>query len=168
MTSPRGKRLAGLSCLLTGIGLVVAARAAVGRPAGHEVALLPAAPPPAASTTTVVPNSRAASGSAPPPTTAAPPVAPQAGPRTVDGSVVDTPYGSVQVAVVFNGNRITDVQALQTPDMDNRSVRLAELATPILRQEVLQAQSAQVDTVSGATYTSEGYAQSVQYALDHR
>jgi len=166
MTSPRGKRLAGLSCLLTGIGLVVAARAAVGKPAGHEVALMPAAPPPAASTTTVVPTTGAASGSAPPPqpTTAAP----QAGPRTVKGSVVDTPYGSVQVAVVFNGNHITDVQALQTPDMDNRSVRLAELATPILRQEVLQAQSAQVDTVSGATYTSEGYAQSVQYALDHR
>jgi len=167
MTSPRGKRLAGLSCLLTGIGLVVAARAAVGKPAGHEVTLLPAAPPPAASTTTVVPTTGAAAGSAPPqpqPATGAPP----AGPHTVNGSVVDTPYGSVQVAVVFNGNRITDVQALQTPDLDNRSMRLAELATPILRQEVLQAQSAQVDTVSGATYTSEGYAQSVQYALDHR
>ena len=155
MTSPRGKRLAGLSCLLTGIGLVVAARAAVGRPASHQVTLLPAAPP--STTTTVVPPT------GPTTTTTAP-----AGPRTINGDVVDTPYGPVQVAVVLNGNRITDVQALQTPNIGGRSARLAELATPILRQEVLQAQSAQVDTVSGATYTSEGYAQSVQYALDHR
>jgi uncharacterized protein with FMN-binding domain len=166
MTTPRGKRLAGLSCLLTGIGLVVAARAAVGRPASHEVALMPAAPPPANATTTpVVPTTGATSGAPPAkPTTTAPP----AGPRTIDGSVVDTPYGPVQVAVVLSGSHITDVQALQTPTLGSRSVRLAELATPILRQEVLQAQSAQVDTVSGATYTSEGYAQSVQYALDHR
>lgn len=164
MTSPRGKRLAGLSCLLTGIGLVVAARAAVGKPASHQVELLPAAPPPAANTTTpVVP----ATGSATGPTTG-PTTPPPAGPRTVNGDVVDTPYGPVQVAVVLNGGHITDVQALQTPDIGSRSVRLAQLATPILRQEVLQAQSAQVDTVSGATYTSEGYAQSVQYALDHR
>lgn len=153
-----GKRLTGLSCLLAGIGLVVASRAAVGRPAQHQVALLPAAPAPvASSTTTVIPT-----GAVP---TSAPPAA---GPKTVDGSVVDTPYGPMQVQVVFNNNKIVDVKALQTPSDGSRSVRIAELATPMLRQEVLTAQSAQVDSVSGATYTSEGYAQSVQYALDHR
>jgi uncharacterized protein with FMN-binding domain len=85
----------------------------------------------------------------------------------VDGDVVDTPYGPVQVAVVLSGRRIMDVTALRTPDDGSRSVQLADLATPILRQEVLTAQSARIDTVSGATYTSDGYAQSVQYALDH-
>jgi uncharacterized protein with FMN-binding domain len=154
-----GKRLTGLSCLLAGIGLVVASRAAVGRPAQHQLASMPAAPAPAATSTTVIPPSGTGATSAPP--------AP-AGPKTVDGSVVDTPYGPVQVELVFNNNKIVDVKALQTPSDGSRSVRIAELATPMLRQEVLTAQSAQVDTVSGATYTSEGYAQSVQYALDHR
>ncbi len=158
--SPGGKRLAGLSCLLAGIGLVVATRAEVDQPTTHHVALLPAA-----STGTSAP----AKANAPATTTTTTTTQPAAvGPRTVDGDVVDTPYGPVQVAVVLNSNRIVDVKALQTPTEGSRSVRLADLATPILRQEVLTAQSAQVDTVSGATYTSEGYAQSVQYALDHR
>ncbi len=152
------RRLAGLAGLLAGIGLLVAAKAAGGQPAHQQqAALLPAATPP-----TTQPSTQGA----PPPTTTAPPAAPS-GPHTVDGSVIDTPYGSVQVAVVFSGTKITDVQAKQTPDIDGRSVRLAELATPILRQEVLSAQSAHIDTVSGATYTSDGYAQSVQYAIDH-
>jgi len=81
--------------------------------------------------------------------------------------VAQTPYGPVQVAVVFERGRIIDVRTLQTPSDADRSVRLATLATPVLRSEVLTAQSARVDSVSGATYTSEGYAQSVQYALDH-
>jgi uncharacterized protein with FMN-binding domain len=145
------KRLAGLAGLLTGVGLVVAARATTGRPETHQVTLSE----PTATTTT-------ATGTPATPTTAA------TGPRTVEGDVVDTPYGPVQVAIVVNDNRIVDVTALQTPTDGSRSVRLADLATPILRQEVLTAQSAQVDTVSGATYTSDGYAQSVQYAIDHR
>jgi uncharacterized protein with FMN-binding domain len=155
------RRLAGLAGLLAGIGLLVAAKAAGGQPAHQQqAALLPAAAPP---------TTQPATQGTPPPTggtTAAPPAAPP-GPHTVDGSVVDTPYGSIQVAVVFSGSKITDVQTRQTPDIGGRSVRLAELATPILRQEVLSAQSARIDTVSGATYTSDGYAQSVQYAIDH-
>ncbi|HEX9339503.1 MAG TPA: FMN-binding protein [Pseudonocardiaceae bacterium] len=161
--SPGGKRLAGLSCLLAGIGLVVATRAEVDQPTTHHVALLPAA---STGTSTPATTGTSATTSTSTATTATQP--PAAGPRTVDGDVVDTPYGPVQVAVVLNSNRIVDVKALQTPTEGSRSVRLADLATPILRQEVLTAQSAQVDTVSGATYTSEGYAQSVQYALDHR
>jgi hypothetical protein len=154
-SSVRGKRLAGLSCLLAGIGLVVTARVATGRAGSHHVTLSPA------------PTSSAVAGSS---ASATPGVVapPPSGPRTVDGDVVDTPYGPVQVAIVLDGDRIVEVKALQTPSDGGRSVRLAELATPILRQEVLRAQSAEVDTVSGATYTSDGYAQSVQYALDHR
>jgi uncharacterized protein with FMN-binding domain len=146
------RRLAGLAGLLAGIGLLVAAKAAGGQPQHHQAALLPVANPP---------TTQPAIGSTGP-TTARP-----AGPHSVDGSVVDTPYGPMQVTVVFDNGKITDVQTRQTPDVGGRSVRLAELATPILRQEVLGAQSARIDSVSGATYTSDGYAQSVQYAIDH-
>jgi uncharacterized protein with FMN-binding domain len=152
------RRLAGLAGLLAGIGVLVAAKAAGGQPAHHQAVLLPAANPPTTQPSTGPTGSTG-------PTTAAPPA--PAGPHSVDGSVVDTPYGPVQVNVVFDNGKITDVQAKQTPDIGGRSVRLAELSTPILRQEVLSAQSAQIDTVSGATYTSDGYAQSVQYAIDH-
>jgi uncharacterized protein with FMN-binding domain len=151
------RRLAGLAGLLAGIGLLVAAKAAGGQPQHHQAALLPALSP-ATTQPSTGPSTAAPAG----PTTA-----PPAGPHSVDGSTVDTPYGPVQVTVVFDNGKITDVQAKQTPDIGGRSVRLAELATPILRQEVLSAQSAQIDTVSGATYTSDGYAQSVQYAIDH-
>jgi uncharacterized protein with FMN-binding domain len=79
---------------------------------------------------------------------------------------VQTPFGAVQVQVTLQNGRITDVQALQTPGDQRRSQQISQYAVPQLRSEVLQAQGAQVDTISGATYTSEGYAQSLQSALD--
>jgi uncharacterized protein with FMN-binding domain len=82
------------------------------------------------------------------------------------GSTVQTPFGAVQVQVTLQNGRITDVQALQTPGDQRRSQQISQYAVPQLRSEVLQAQGAQVDTISGATYTSEGYAQSLQSALD--
>lgn len=149
----------GLLGLLTAIGLIVAARAVTGQQAPHRTAvLLPPPPQPTTTTQTGAPAGPTTTTKAPPPAT---------GPATVDGSVVDTPYGPVQVAVVFNGTRITDVRTLQMPQDADRSMRLAALSAPVLRQEVLTAQSAQIDTVSGATYDSDGYAQSVQYAIDH-
>ncbi|MHB8510698.1 MAG: FMN-binding protein [Actinomycetota bacterium] len=83
-----------------------------------------------------------------------------------DGATSDTQYGPVQVRVIVSGGKITDVQALQMPSSHQRSQEISAEAGPKLRQEVLQAQSANIDTVSGATYTSEGYRQSVQSALD--
>jgi len=59
----------------------------------------------------------------------------------------------------MQGRRIVDVQALQTPNSHAKSVQINNRAVPILRQEVLTAQSAQIDTVSGATATSQAYAQ---------
>jgi Uncharacterized protein conserved in bacteria len=82
------------------------------------------------------------------------------------GSTVQTPFGAVQVQVTLQNGRITDVQALQMPGDQRRSQQISQYAVPQLRSEVLQAQGAQVDTISGATYTSEGYAQSLQSALD--
>lgn len=85
---------------------------------------------------------------------------------TFAGSTIQTPFGNVQVQVTVSGGKIVDVQALQTPSMHGRSIMINAYAAPILRQEALTAQSAQIDIVSGATYTSEGYAQSLQSALD--
>ena len=84
---------------------------------------------------------------------------------TVDGPVVSTRFGPVQVEIVVADGRISDVVALQLPT-GRHSGQISAYAAPILRQEALQAQSASIDIVSGATYTSDAYAQSLQAALD--
>jgi uncharacterized protein with FMN-binding domain len=83
----------------------------------------------------------------------------------VSGSAIQTPYGIVQVQLTFANGKITEVTVLQAPQ-GGRDSQITNFATPLLRNEVLQAQSAHVDTISGATYTSLGYLQSVQSALD--
>jgi len=83
-----------------------------------------------------------------------------------DGQVIDTRYGTVQVRVVITGDVITEVSALTLTDSSDTSVAISARAAPILREEVLAAQSAAVTNVSGATYTSEAYLTSVQSALD--
>ena len=84
---------------------------------------------------------------------------------TVDGPVVSTRFGPVQVEVVVTAGKVADVVALQLPT-GRRSGQISNYAEPILREEALQAQSAAIDTVSGATYTSDAYAKSLQAALD--
>ncbi len=86
--------------------------------------------------------------------------------RTITGPVVATPYGDVQLKVTLTGGRISDITPLQLPNDRQRSAYISSVAGPILRDEALQAQSAQIDLLSGATYTSEGYAQSIQAVLD--
>lgn len=103
--------------------------------------------------------------SAPASTPASP--APKGGTRQVDGTVVSTRFGDVQVRLIESGTRITDVQALQLPFDRRRSLEISQFVAPILHDEALQAQSAQIDTISGATYTSEAYSTSLQSALDH-
>jgi uncharacterized protein with FMN-binding domain len=85
---------------------------------------------------------------------------------TYDGSVVNTRYGPQQVQVVISGGQISDVVVLQTQTADRKSQQISSRANPILREEVLSAQSAKVANVSGATYTSQSYIQSLQSALD--
>jgi uncharacterized protein with FMN-binding domain len=109
------------------------------------------------------------SGGAAPTTTApapgGPPMAPNAS-RTVDGPIVRTAYGDVQVRVTLQGKKIVDIAALKLPNDRARSERISEQAGPLLRSEALQAQSANIDLLSGASYTSTGYARSLQGALD--
>lgn len=86
--------------------------------------------------------------------------------QTVNGALVNTQYGTVQVQVVVTGGRLTDVHALKLTDSSSLSVAISAQAAPILRREALAAGSAQIDAVSGASYTSQAYAQSLQSALD--
>jgi uncharacterized protein with FMN-binding domain len=85
---------------------------------------------------------------------------------TFDGSTVQTQYGPMQVRVAIDNGTITEVTPLQLTNEGGRSVMISNQAAPILRSEVLAAQSAQVQNVSGATYTTQGYLQSLQSALD--
>lgn len=97
-----------------------------------------------------------------PTTTAA---APAAVTRTVEGPSVESGYGAVQVRVTLQGRRIVDVVAVQLPADRARSRQISARAAPSLRREALAAQSASIDTVSGASYTSKAYAGSLQAAL---
>ncbi|MCM3882356.1 FMN-binding protein [Frankia sp. R82] len=123
----------------------------------------PTAPPGliAPSSTTTGPADRATPPSVP--ATAGPPSRP--GPVTVNGPAASTPYGPVQVRITVSGDRITSVTALTLP-AGGRSSRISSRAAPILGQETLTAQSATIDAVSGASYTSDGWRTSLQAALD--
>ncbi|MFF3513771.1 FMN-binding protein [Streptomyces sp. NPDC002573] len=88
------------------------------------------------------------------------------GSKTATGESVQTRWGPVQVRVTVVRGRITDVTAVDYPQDNPRDQEINSYALPQLRREVLAAQSANIDTVSGASYTSEGYRQSLQSALD--
>ncbi|MFD7894898.1 FMN-binding protein [Streptomyces sp. NPDC059743] len=82
------------------------------------------------------------------------------------GDPVNTQYGTVQVSATVKAGRLTAVTVLRTPSGDGRSRQIAADAVPQLTQEALSAHSAHIDAVSGASYTSQGYIQSLQSALD--
>ena len=86
--------------------------------------------------------------------------------RTVTGTVAQTQWGPVQVQVTVEGGKVTDVSVPQYPDGNPRDQQINAYALPILVQETLDAQSADIDMVSGATVTSDGYRRSLQAALD--
>ncbi len=87
------------------------------------------------------------------------------GVRVVVGKAYDVGYGVVQVKVTMKGTRITDVTPMSLPQ-GGRSGDISRFAAPQLRREALTAHSAHIDSVSGASYTSAGYAMSLQSALD--
>jgi uncharacterized protein with FMN-binding domain len=110
------------------------------------------------------------SSSGPSTTTSPKPGSSSGGGSTVSGTFTGasegTRYGSVQVKIVVASGKITDVVAVHLTDQGGRSVQLSNRAAPILRTEVLKAQSAKVASVSGATYTTDAYLLSVQSAID--
>ena len=124
----------------------------------QAIAVIPSPSPSAAPDTGATPGS----------TPSASPSAAASGLKDGQFTGADAPnrYGDVQVKVIIKSGRITDVQAIQLPYDRQRSAEISQQAGPLLHDEVIQAQSAQIDTLGGATYTSESYAQSVQSALD--
>jgi uncharacterized protein with FMN-binding domain len=120
-------------------------------------------------TTTAAPPAGGATKttSAPKPTTAAPkPPRTTMKDGTFGGSSVYVEYGSVELSIVVSGGKITDIKVLDSPSDHSRSVQINNSALPKLKAQALSAQSANIDTVSGATYTSSGYKLSLQSAID--
>ena len=121
----------------------------------------------ASPTATTTPSGAPPSGGTSPTPTATPtPAASGLRSGTFTGQTYSDQYGNLQVQVVISGGRITDVKVVQSPNDNPQSAYIASVAMPLLRQEVLQAQSAQINILSGATYDSQSYAPSVQSALD--
>ncbi len=88
------------------------------------------------------------------------------GTKSYSGDAVSTQYGDAQVKVTITDGKITDVVALQLQSNDPRSVQISTSAEPLLKASALAKQSADIDMVSGATFTSASYATSLQSALD--
>ncbi|MET8770431.1 FMN-binding protein [Streptomyces sp. NPDC004658] len=122
------------------------------------LSLKPASDPAAASAAAPAPQATAAGQESPQ-------GAPGAGSGTVTGDAAQTQYGAVQVRLTVSNGRITKAEAVQAPK-GGLSDQKTQLAVPKLNQEAVAAQNADIDAVSGATYTSEGYKKSLQSALD--
>jgi uncharacterized protein with FMN-binding domain len=86
--------------------------------------------------------------------------------KTVSGDAADTRYGPIQVRITVTKGKLTNAIATEYPAQDPRDYQINSYAIPQLNQEAVAAGSAHIDVVSGATYTSDGYAQSLQSALD--
>ena len=132
-------------------------------PVGPTPSLSPtpsATPTPSASPTSS-PTSASSSTQVPTPTSA-----PGARDGTFTGQPAMTRFGNVQVAIEVSGGQITDIRVVDYPRTDQRDQMINAYAIPILVQSALAAQSADIDTVGGATYTSLGYRQSLQSAID--
>jgi uncharacterized protein with FMN-binding domain len=89
-----------------------------------------------------------------------------AGERAVTGKVANTAYGPVQVQLVVRSKKIVKISVLQQPTATAHDIQIGQFAFPRLIRETLTAQSAKIDAVSGASYTSQGYIQSLQSAVD--
>jgi uncharacterized protein with FMN-binding domain len=86
--------------------------------------------------------------------------------KSYTGSVAQTRWGPVQVKITVQDGKITKVAVLQQPNGNPKDVEINDYALPVLIQDTLDAQSAQIDMISGATVTSEGYVRSLQAAID--
>ena len=91
-----------------------------------------------------------------------------AGETAVDGNVANTAYGPVQIQLIKRNSKIVKVAVLKQPTNTLHDIQIGVAAFPRLISETLTAQTGKIDAVSGATYTSAGYIQSLQSALDKR
>jgi uncharacterized protein with FMN-binding domain len=159
--------------LASGIALTAGWRLGQESGSGSAQALAtPAAPSSTATASQTAPSQTPPSQTRPSQTTAKAPTskagtaASSATPRSFSGAAEQTQYGTVQVRVVIKDGKLVDVVPLHLTDRGGRSVSISASAAPTLRREALAAGSARIDAVSGASYTSAGYIQSLQSALD--
>ena len=124
----------------------------------------PTTEPPTTGVTGTTPSTGATSSGAPTSTSTTPTTTVST--RQANGQDVPYRYGELEVKVIAKGNRITNVETVMDQSFDPRSQQINDEAVPILRQQALSAQSANIDGVSGATYTSAAYQESLQAALD--
>ncbi|SIR61552.1 FMN-binding protein [Microbacterium sp. RURRCA19A] len=163
---------------LTGLVLLFSYRTSLGGGA-ETVAALPATTPAPASAQRATPSTSPSASASPSASTSPSGAAPsaatptQAAPAssgladgTFTGSSVNTRFGPVQVQITVSGGSVTDVQVPVYPSENGRDQQINSRALPVLVKETLDAQSADIDMVSGATYTSTGYLKSLQSALD--
>ena len=145
--------------------------------AAVPVATGPAVPGPSASPTTEPPaqpstgsdDSTDGSTASPTPSASAKPstsTTPASAAKTYTGNAADTRWGVVQVQITVQNGKITKADAVQYPQNNGRDVEINSYAVPQLNSEAVQAGNAQIDAVSGATVTSDGYIQSLQSAVD--
>ena len=85
--------------------------------------------------------------------------------KKVTGSAVDVGYGVVQVEAIIKGGKLVDVQAISLPNNDGHSARISQQAYPMLVNQAIAAQSANISGIGGASYTSYGFQQSLSSAL---
>jgi uncharacterized protein with FMN-binding domain len=129
---------------------------------GQKAPVAETAPPTTASSSTGASSSSTPATTAPP-TTAAPKTA--AAERTYTGQDVQYLYGDIVVTATLRDGRIVNVSVPQNNAIDGRSQMINSYAVPILEQEVMTAQGVNINVVSGATFTSDAFAQSLQSAL---
>ncbi|WP_405725190.1 FMN-binding protein [Streptomyces sp. NBC_01537] len=86
--------------------------------------------------------------------------------RTFTGTAAQTRFGPVQVKITVKNKKITNIEVVEYPSDNPKDQEINNYALPVLNQEAISAQSAQIDSVSGATYTSDGYVSSLQSAID--
>lgn len=160
----------GILATLSGLVLLFSYRTSLGEAVPTDVQPAQAAPSvatphsaatPSASTTPTASASASAS-----PSGAAPAATSGLTDGTFTGSPTSTRYGPVQVQITVTGGKIVDVQAVEYPTDNSRDRQINERAIPQLVSETLNAQSADIHLVSGATYTSQGYRDSLQSAID--
>ncbi|HEX2904818.1 MAG TPA: FMN-binding protein [Jatrophihabitans sp.] len=159
--------IAGLVALLsfkTHSPVATGALPSAGLPVAGTRSSTPPSSTPASSAAAGPAPARSSSAAPKPPASAA--NSPAATTKDYTGQAVQTQYGVVQVKVTMKGSTITNVSFVQLTAYDQRSQYINSQAGPMLLQQTLSAQSAQIDGVSGATYTTEGYLQSLQSALD--
>lgn len=111
-------------------------------------------------------STKAKAAATPAATTEAVVAAPATTSGTINGKTIQTRFGPIQLSATVANGQLTSIKALQVPSNDGRSLQISNYSIPQLTDQAISAQSASIQGVSGATYTTQGYKQSLQSILD--